>query len=131
MSGPTDPLSSTAGASDSDGNTNPNTTSSYIDYAALTTPTFSAPAHANRLVLSTNLPSDPPPLDLSVPLSRLLFDAQEIDSHLDTLTTASALPLVSHAALHRDASQRLLEQVEEQVRGLTESYERLERDIRS
>ncbi|KAI7247899.1 hypothetical protein KC335_g18667, partial [Hortaea werneckii] len=76
MSGPTDPLSSTAGASDSDGNTNPNTTSSYIDYAALTTPTFSAPAHANRLVLSTNLPSDPPPLDLSVPLSRLLFDAR-------------------------------------------------------
>ncbi|GAB1733983.1 hypothetical protein NU195Hw_g1008t1 [Hortaea werneckii] len=131
MSAPTDPLSSTAGASDSSGNnTNPNPTSSYIDYAALTTPSFSAPAHANRLVLSTNLPTDPPPLDLSTPLARLLFDAQEIDSHLDTLTTAHALPLVQHAALRRDASRRLLEQVEEQVRGLTESYERLEQDIR-
>ncbi|KAI6873744.1 hypothetical protein KC338_g1510 [Hortaea werneckii] len=131
MSAPTDPLSSTAaGASDSDANPNPNTTSSYIDYAALTTPSFSAPIHANRLVLSTNLPSDPPPLDLSTPLSRVLFDAQEIDSHLDTLTTAHALPLVEHAALRRDASRRLLDHVEEQVRGLTESYERLERDIR-
>ncbi|KAI7537970.1 hypothetical protein KC316_g15852, partial [Hortaea werneckii] len=69
MSAPTDPLSSTAG--DSSGNTNDNNSaSSYVDYPALTAPTFSAPAHANRLVLSTNLPSDPPPLDLSTPLSR-------------------------------------------------------------
>ncbi|KAI7539767.1 hypothetical protein KC331_g9555 [Hortaea werneckii] len=129
MSAPTDPLSSTAG--DSSGNTNDNnSTSSYIDYPALTAPTFSAPAHANRLVLSTNLPSDPPPLDLSTPLSRVLFDVQEIDTHLDTLTTSHALPLVSHASVHRDASGRLLDQVEDQVRGLTESYERLERDIR-
>ncbi|KAI7642410.1 hypothetical protein KC319_g13060, partial [Hortaea werneckii] len=73
---------------------------------------------------------DPPPLDLSTPLARLLFDVQEIDSHLDTLTTAHALPLVEHAARRRDASRRLLDQVEEQVRGLTESYERLEREIR-
>ena len=128
MSAPTDPLSSTAG--DSNGNNTNNNTSSYIDYPALTAQTFSAPAHANRLVLSTNLPSDPPPLDLSTPLSRVLFDVQEIDTHLDTLTTSHALPLVSHAAVHRDASRRLLDQVEDQVRGLTESYERLEREIR-
>ncbi|RMY52468.1 hypothetical protein D0863_14257 [Hortaea werneckii] len=128
MSGPTDPLSSTAG--DSNGNNNNNNPSSYIDYPALTAPTFSAPAHANRLVLSTNLPSDPPPLDLSTPLSRVLFDVQEIDTHIDTLTTSHALPLVSHASVHRDASRRLLDHVEDQVRGLTESYERLERDIR-
>ncbi|KAI7548513.1 hypothetical protein KC316_g14507 [Hortaea werneckii] len=128
MSAPTDPLSSTAG--DSNGNNTNNNTSSYIDYPALTVPTFSAPAHANRLVLSTNLPSDPPPLDLSTPLSRVLFDVQEIDTHIDTLTTSHALPLVSHASIHRDASRRLLDQVEDQVRGLTESYERLERDIR-
>ncbi|KAI7672119.1 hypothetical protein KC318_g3059 [Hortaea werneckii] len=127
MSAPTDPLSSTAG--NGNGNNN-NNTSSYIDYPALTAPTFSAPAHANRLVLSTNLPSDPPPLDLSTPLSRVLFDVQEIDTHLDTLTTSHALPLVSHASVHRDASRRILDQVEDQVRGLTESYERLERDIR-
>ncbi|KAI7142032.1 hypothetical protein KC352_g29327, partial [Hortaea werneckii] len=131
MSVPTDPLSSTAGDSTSGNNNDTSNTSSYIDYPALTAPTFSAPAHANRLVLSTNLPSDPAPLDLSTPLSRVLFDAQEIDSHLDTLTTAHALPLVEHAALRRDASRRLLDHVEEQVRGLTESYERLERDIRS
>ncbi|RMY99858.1 hypothetical protein D0862_06932 [Hortaea werneckii] len=128
MSAPTDPLSSTA--ANGNGNNNNNTTSSYIDYPALTAPTFSAPAHANRLVLSTNLPSDPPPLDLSTPLSRVLFDVQEIDTHIDTLTTAHALPLVAHASLHRDASRRLLDHVEEQVRGLAESYERLERDIR-
>ncbi|KAI7694562.1 hypothetical protein KC353_g18101, partial [Hortaea werneckii] len=89
MSAPTDPLSSTAG--DSNGNNTNNNTSSYIDYPALTAQTFSAPAHANRLVLSTNLPSDPPPLDLSTPLSRVLFDVQEIDTHIDTLTTSHAL----------------------------------------
>ncbi|KAI6806800.1 putative Golgi transport complex component Cog5 [Hortaea werneckii] len=130
MSVPTDPLSSTAGDSTSGNNNDTSNTSSYIDYPALTAPTFSAPAHANRLVLSTNLPSDPAPLDLSTPLSRVLFDVQEIDSHLDTLTTSHALPLVSHAFLHRDASRRLLDHVEDQVRALTESYERLEREIR-
>ncbi|KAI7512388.1 putative Golgi transport complex component Cog5 [Hortaea werneckii] len=133
MSVPTNPLSSTAGDSSSGNNNNNNdtsNTSSYIDYPALTAPTFSAPAHANRLVLSTNLPSDPAPLDLSTPLSRVLFDVQEIDSHLDTLTTSHALPLVSHASLHRDASRRLLDHAEDQVRALTESYERLEREIR-
>ncbi|KAI7054695.1 hypothetical protein KC340_g18587, partial [Hortaea werneckii] len=130
MSAPTDPLSSTAGDSNGNNNNNNNNTSSYIDYPALTAPAFSAPAHANRLVLSTNLPSDPPPLDLSTPLSRVLFDVQEIDTHIDTLTTSHALPLVSHASVHRDASRRLLDHVEDQVRGLTESYERLERDIR-
>lgn len=101
---------------------------SYIDYDTILSPSFSAPAFANTLVLSTNDPSDTP-LDLSTPLSRVLFDVQEVDTHIDTLTTQSALPLLSHTATQSSASTRILEEVEAQVAGLTEGYKRLERDV--
>src|ERR1700753_1874564 len=99
---------------------------SYIDYDAITAPDFSPTAFANKLVLQTNNPTDTP-LDLSTPLSRVLFDVQEIDTHLDTLTTKSALPLLEHTQKHTDASNRILHTVEEQVQGLTDSYKNLEK----
>ncbi|KAM0667811.1 hypothetical protein ACQRIU_003676 [Beauveria bassiana] len=68
---------------------------SYIDYETFLSPDFSATSFANSLVLATNNPQDTP-LDLSTPLSRVLFDAQEIDSHIDLLTTRSAVPLLEH-----------------------------------
>ena len=53
---------------------------SYIDYEAFLDPDFSASSFANTLVLATNNPSDTP-LDLSTPLSRVLFDVQERYAH--------------------------------------------------
>ena len=50
---------------------------SYIDYETFLAPDFKPSAFANNLVLSTNNPNDSP-LDLSTPLSRVLFDTQEI-----------------------------------------------------
>ncbi|KAK1022640.1 Conserved oligomeric Golgi complex subunit, partial [Friedmanniomyces endolithicus] len=83
---------------------------SYIDLAALTSDHFSATAYANALVLRTNNPTDPPPLDLSTPLSRVLFDVQEIDTNIDTLTTQNALPIITATSERSDASQRVLEE---------------------
>ncbi|USP73111.1 hypothetical protein yc1106_00385 [Curvularia clavata] len=101
---------------------------SYIDYEAFLDPDFSATSFANTLVLSTNNPSDTP-LDLSTPLSRVLFDVQEIDTHIDTLTTKSALPLLEHTREHADSSARILHEVEGQVASLTESYRTLEKEV--
>ncbi|KAH7085472.1 Golgi transport complex subunit 5-domain-containing protein [Paraphoma chrysanthemicola] len=101
---------------------------SYIDYEAFLDPDFSATSFANTLVLSTNNPSDTP-LDLSTPLSRVLFDVQEVDTHIDTLTTKSALPLLEHTRDHAASSGRILEDVEGQVASLTESYRTLEKEV--
>ncbi|KAI8939602.1 hypothetical protein NX059_003365 [Plenodomus lindquistii] len=101
---------------------------SYIDYEAFLDPDFSATSFANTLVLSTNNPSDTP-LDLSTPLSRVLFDVQEVDTHIDTLTTKSALPLLEHTRDHAESSGRILQEVEGQVASLTESYRTLEKEV--
>lgn len=101
---------------------------SYIDYEAFLDPSFSAASFANTLVTATNNPTDTP-LDLSTPLSRVLFDVQEIDTHIHTLTTKSALPLLEHTKTQTDASQHILKEVEAQVTSLTEGYARLEREV--
>ncbi|KAI4668684.1 uncharacterized protein J4E78_002512 [Alternaria triticimaculans] len=101
---------------------------SYIDYEAFLDPDFSATSFANTLVLSTNNPSDTP-LDLSTPLSRVLFDVQEVDTHIDTLTTKSALPLLEHTRDHAESSGHILHEVEGQVASLTESYKTLEKEV--
>ncbi|EEH17349.1 hypothetical protein PABG_07510 [Paracoccidioides brasiliensis Pb03] len=101
---------------------------SYIDYEAFLDPSFSPTSFANTLVTSTNNLSDTP-LDLSTPLSRVLFDIQEIDTHIHTLTTKSALPLLTHTRDQADAGQRVLEAVEGQVSALREGYKRLEKDV--
>ncbi|KAF2704239.1 hypothetical protein K504DRAFT_473469 [Pleomassaria siparia CBS 279.74] len=101
---------------------------SYIDYEAFLDPDFSATSFANTLVLATNNPSDTP-LDLSTPLSRVLFDVQEIDTHIDTLTTKAALPLLENTREQAEASGRVLQEVEGQVASLTESYKTLEKEV--
>lgn len=101
---------------------------SYIDYETFLDPSFSPTSFANSLVTSTNNPSDSP-LDLSTPLSRVLFDVQEIDTHIHNLTTKSALPLLAHTRDQADSGQRVLRAVEAQVSALTEGYERLEKDV--
>ncbi|KAK4244430.1 Golgi transport complex subunit 5-domain-containing protein [Corynascus novoguineensis] len=101
---------------------------SYIDYEAFLDPSFTAASFANTLVLATNNPSDTP-LDLSTPLSRVLFDIQEIDSHIDSLTTRSALPLLQHTQTHAEASARILAQLQAQISALNESYAQLDREV--
>jgi hypothetical protein len=101
---------------------------SYIDYEAFLDPEFSATSFANTLVLATNNASDTP-LDLSTPLSRVLFDVQEIDTHIDTLTTKSALPLLEYTQENTKSSGRILQEVEGQVASLTESYKTLEKEV--
>ncbi|KAF2743680.1 hypothetical protein M011DRAFT_471228 [Sporormia fimetaria CBS 119925] len=101
---------------------------SYIDYETFLDPGFSPTAFANTLVLATNNPSDTP-LDLATPLSRVLFDVQEIDTHIDTLTTKSALPLLEYTNEQSQSSQRILQSVESQVASLTESYKTLQKEV--
>ena len=101
---------------------------SYIDFDAFLEPQFSPSAFANSLVLATNNPSDTP-LDLSTPLSRVLFDIQEIDTHIHTLSTKSAIPLLTRTKDQADAGQQIVAEVETQVASLTEGYARLQKEV--
>jgi len=101
---------------------------SYIDYENFLDPDFSPTLFANSLVLATNNPSDTP-LDLSTPLSRVLFDIQEIDTHIHTLTTKSALPLLNYTKNQDDAGQHIVDEVEAHVASLTDGYQRLEKEV--
>ncbi|KAI0099752.1 Golgi transport complex subunit 5-domain-containing protein [Nemania sp. FL0031] len=101
---------------------------SYIDYDTFLDPDFKPSAFANTLVLATNNPTDTP-LDLSTPLSKVLFDAQEIDSHIHLLTTRSAVPILTHTKEQTDASKRIISEIDNQVKGLNESYKQLEKEV--
>ncbi|KAK3290907.1 Golgi transport complex subunit 5-domain-containing protein [Chaetomium fimeti] len=101
---------------------------SYIDYEAFLDPSFTPSSFANTLVLATNNPTDTP-LDLSTPLSRVLFDIQEIDSHIDQLTTRSALPLLSHTSTHASASTHILDTLTTQITALNASHAQLTREV--
>lgn len=101
---------------------------SYIDYETFLSPDFSATSFANSLVLATNNAQDSP-LDLSTPLSRVLFDAQEIDSHIDLLTTRSAIPLFEHTNSQTKASKRIINELDAQISSLNDSYRQLEKEV--
>lgn len=101
---------------------------SYIDYEVFLDPDFSPSSFANSLVIATNNATDSP-LDLSTPLSRVLFDLQEIDTHIHTLTSKSALPLLARTRDQSTAAANILKQTEEQVAAVTQGYERLEREV--
>lgn len=106
----------------------PDSEPSYIDFDTFLEPEFSPSSFANSLVLATNNPSDTP-LDLSTPLSRVLFDIQEVDTHIHTLATKSAIPLLTHTKDQADAGQRIVADVEAQVASLTEGYTRLQKEV--
>lgn len=101
---------------------------SYIDYETFLSPDFSPAQFANTLVLTTNNPSDTP-LDLSTPLSRVLFDAQEINTHIDNLTTKSALPLLSYTQEQTTSAENIVKEVDAQVQSLNDGYKRLEKEV--
>ena len=101
---------------------------SYLDLPALLDPAFRPTTHANALVTATNDPTDTP-LDLTTPLSRALFDIQDLDTRLHTLTTTSAVPILDYTAARDGSAQRILGEVEGQVEKLEEGYRRLEREV--
>ena len=101
---------------------------SYIDYETFLSPSFSPSAFANSLVRTTNNDTDSP-LDLSTPLSRVLFDSQEINTHIDTLTTKSALPLLTHTQEQTAASAQIVQEIDSQVASLNDGYKRLEKEV--
>lgn len=101
---------------------------SYIDYETFLAPDFSPSRFANTLVLATNNANDHP-LDLSTPLSRVLFDIQEIDSHIDVLTTRSAVPLLSYTRDQTESSARIVSSLDSQVKALNDSYKQLEKEV--
>ncbi|KAL6236870.1 hypothetical protein BDW75DRAFT_205521 [Aspergillus navahoensis] len=101
---------------------------SYIDYEVFLDPAFSPAAFANSLVVATNNATDTP-LDLSTPLSRVLFDLQEIDTHIHTLTTKSALPLLTYTGDQTAAAGKILKETDEQIAAVSQGYERLEREV--
>jgi hypothetical protein len=101
---------------------------SYIDYEAFLDPDFSPASFANSLVMATNNATDTP-LDLSTPLSRVLFDLQEIDTHIHNLTSKSALPLLTHTRDQTAAAERILKETQEQISSVTKGYERLEQEV--
>ncbi|OJJ99240.1 hypothetical protein ASPACDRAFT_120421 [Aspergillus aculeatus ATCC 16872] len=101
---------------------------SYIDYEAFLDPDFSPASFANSLVVATNNATDTP-LDLSTPLSRVLFDLQEIDTHIHALTTKSALPLLTHTRDQTDAASHILNEAEDQIASVMQGYERLEKEV--
>ncbi|KAI1817665.1 Golgi transport complex subunit 5-domain-containing protein [Poronia punctata] len=101
---------------------------SYIDYDTFLDPDFKPASFANTLVLATNNPTDTP-LDLSTPLSKVLFDSQEIDSHIHSLTTRSAVPLLTHTKEQTDASTRIIDEIDQQIKNVNESYKQLEKEV--
>lgn len=110
----------------SNGQTAP--TSTYIDIDSLTSDDFSPYNHAATLIQRTNNSSDPS-VDLTTPLSRVLFDLQEIDSHIHTLTSRSALDILNYTKSQNQAAQRILERVEDERTRLNASYSRLENEV--
>ncbi|CUS07395.1 unnamed protein product [Tuber aestivum] len=102
-------------------------TDQYIDYPTLLSPTFSPTSFSSTLISQTNHPHEP--LDLTTPLSRVLFDLQEIDTTLHTLTTASSALLLTHTATTTSASSTLLAAVMAQTATLNTAYERLRREV--
>ncbi|CAI4213336.1 unnamed protein product [Parascedosporium putredinis] len=101
---------------------------SYIDYDTFLDPDFNPKTFANSLVLLTNNANDLP-LDLSTPLSKVLFDIQEIDSHIDVLTTKSAVPLLKYTRDQNDASGRIISELDQHIKSLNDSYRQLEKEV--
>ncbi|EWC45926.1 hypothetical protein DRE_04933 [Drechslerella stenobrocha 248] len=123
-----DPSPEVADAANNNGDVLNSSSPSYIDFDIFLDSEFSPYSFANTLIHATNNPSDIT-LDLSTPLSRVLFDLQEIDTHIHTLTTGSAETLLTHAKTSHDNSRILVESIREQLDQLSASYARLSREV--
>ncbi|KAI9752390.1 MAG: hypothetical protein M1815_000523 [Lichina confinis] len=103
--------------------------SSYIDFAALLSETFSATAFANGLLHGTTTTQDVPPLDLSPALSKVLFDIQEVDTHIDAVASRAAVPLLTYTKERGASAVAVADEVRDRVDVLQQDYERLHADV--
>ena len=103
--------------------------SSYIDFAALLSETFDATAFANGLVHGTTTTQDEPPLDLSPALSKVLFDIQEVDTHIDAVASRAAVPLLTYTKERGASGAAVADDVRDRVDVLQQDYERLHADV--
>lgn len=109
--------------------------SSYIPIAALTSPTFNAYTYANDLVKSVNTsqstgqPTTDALVDLTTPLQKTLFDLQEIDTSIHSLTSRSALEILQHTQTQNETAQRILARVDEERTRLVTDFERLKTEV--
>ncbi|KAL2887290.1 golgi transport complex component Cog5 [Ceratocystis lukuohia] len=101
---------------------------SYVDYRTFLDPTFQPPAFIRDLVQSTG-GSDDQQIDFSTPLARILFDIQEVNSDIDSVTTGSAGPLLSHTLGQNNASQSLTDGLDALTDALYRSHLHLEREV--
>ncbi|KAL1887821.1 Conserved oligomeric Golgi complex subunit [Ceratocystis pirilliformis] len=101
---------------------------SYVDYRAFLDPTFQPPAFIRDLVQETSSLDDQP-IDFSTPLSRILFDIQEINSNIDSVTTGSAEPLLNHTQGQNNASQSLTDGLDALSDALNRSHLHLEHQV--
>jgi Golgi transport complex subunit 5 len=101
---------------------------SYLDLSTLTSDDFNPYNHANTLVTRTNNPTDLK-VDLSTPLSRVLFDVQEIDTHIHNVTTKSAIPILEHTKAQNESAQKILNEVTEETTRLNANYARLQKEV--
>jgi hypothetical protein len=95
---------------------------------ALLVDEFSPTVYASSLVLQTNNASDTT-LDLSTPLSKVLFDLQDVDSQIDSLARKHAEELMTFTASRQSSAERILAGLEGQLVGLNQAYGRLEEQV--
>ena len=84
--------------------------SPHLNLPALLSPTFTPTSHANTLLHRTTptASTDPPgSIDLTTPLSRALFDAQEIDAHVHSLTARHAVPMLTWLERQTASAERV------------------------
>ncbi len=114
--------------------------STYIPIEKLTLESFTASSYANDLVRSVNTtttttsyqassnPSDTL-VDLTTPLQKTLFDLQELDTTIHTLTSRNALEILRYTQQQNATAQRILSRVDEERGKLVEDFERVRGEV--
>lgn len=111
--------------------------SSYIPIEKLTSQDFNPYLYANELVRSVNTSATTGQpttgadslVDLTTPLQKTLFDLQEIDTAVHSLTSKSALDILQYTQRQNITAQRILTRVDEERSKLVNDFERLRTEI--
>ena len=114
--------------------------STYIPITTLTSPDFNPYIYANSLVKSINSSSgsgvntsstagSDQLVDLTTPLQKTLFDLQEVDTAIHSLTSQSALEILTYTSTQNEVAQRILSRVDEERVRLVSDFERLRGEV--
>lgn len=103
--------------------------SDYVDYDVFLDPDFSPVVFANKLVLSTNSPTDTD-IDLVTPTKKLGYDLEEVRQRITQLTSDKHEVLIAEGE-NMSEIKKSLEPLKPAVENLSSSYAKLQRDIMS